>query len=55
MDYFNSNIIQRHDEHMTLNNWMVDHFSFMMGLSFITEAEHDLYAEEKATYLCYDV
>lgn len=55
MDYFNSNIVERHNETTQLNAWMVDHFNFILGLSCWSDAEIDMYEDEKAMYLCYDV
>ena len=55
MDFFNTNIISRHDDIMMLNSWQVDHYNFMLGLSWISDADRSIYEEEKATYLCYDV
>jgi hypothetical protein len=55
MDFYNSNIIARHDEIMVLNAMWVDHFNFMLGLPFNTDAENSMYQDEMAFYLCYDV
>jgi len=55
MNYFNTNIIRNHDDIMTLNNWQVDFFNMMLGFTWLNDSERDIYAEEKKTYLCYDV
>jgi hypothetical protein len=55
MDYFNTNIIARHDDIMMLNGWQVDFFNMMLTLPWLTESEIDMYEDEKAMYLCYDV
>jgi len=55
MNYFNSDIIRNHDDIMTLNNWQVDFFNMMAGLSWLTDNERDMYTDEMKTYLCYDV
>ena len=55
MNYFNTNIIARHDDIMTLNSWQVDFFNMMLGLTFLNDSERDMYEEEMKTYLCYDV
>lgn len=55
MDYFNTNIINRHDDIMTLNAWMVDHFNFVLTMPWLTDDEVDSYKDEMAQYLCYDV
>jgi hypothetical protein len=33
----------------------VDHYNFLAGISFNTEAETAMYKEEMSEYLCYDV
>ena len=55
MDYFNDDIVARHTETTTLNAWMVEHFNFMMSMPWLTESEVEMYHDEKAMYLCYDV
>lgn len=55
VNYFNSDIIRNHDDIMTLNNWQVDFFNMMAGLSWLTDNERDMYEDEMKSYLCYDV
>lgn len=55
MDYFNTNIVARHEDIITLNAWMVEHFNFVLSMPWLTDAEVDMYEDEKAMYLCYDV
>lgn len=54
-NYYNQNIVDRHDTIMEHNaNW-VSHYNFMIGLSWNTESDIKLYEEEIAEYTCYDV
>jgi hypothetical protein len=55
MDYFNTNIVARHDDIMTLNRWQAEFFNMMLSLPWLTEGERDMYEEEMKSYLCYDV
>ena len=55
MNYFNTNIISRHDDHMMLNAWMVDTLNLMMSSPFLSEQQQDILEDEMASYLCYDV
>lgn len=54
-NYFNSNIVERHDDHIRLNNWMAEFMSFCMSFPWNTEAEQEMYHDEKSSYICYDV
>jgi hypothetical protein len=55
MDYFNSDIIERHEQTTKLNAWMVEHFNFILSMSFLSDDQIEMYHDEKAMYLCYDV
>jgi hypothetical protein len=49
------NSTANHDYKMTWCASWVDHYNFLAGISFNTEAETAMYKEEMAEYLCYDV
>lgn len=55
MNYFNTRIIERHDDIMMLNSWMVDTFNVMLSFPWLSEGEQDALEDELASYLCYDV
>lgn len=55
LNYFNTDIVSRHDDIMTLNAWQVDFFNMMLTLPWLNDAERDIYEDEMASYLCYDV
>jgi len=55
MDYFNDDIVARHNDIMTLNGWQVEFFNMMLAMPWLTDAEVEMYHDEKAMYLCYDV
>lgn len=55
MDYFNTNIITRHDDIMTLNSWWVDHFNFILTMPWLNSDEKESIRDEMHEYLCYDV
>jgi hypothetical protein len=55
MNYFNTNIINRHDDIMTLNAWQVDFFNMMLGLSWLSDSERSTYEDDLRAHLCYDV
>ena len=55
MDYFNSNIVERHDNIMTLNGWMVEHFNFVRSMPWLSDEEQESLKDEMSMYLCYDV
>lgn len=54
-NYFNTRIIERHDEHMRLNNWMAEHFSFCLTLPWSTDADNAWNYDMKQAHICYDV
>lgn len=54
-NYFNTNIVERHDDIMLLNSWMVDTFNFMLSMPWLSECEQDALEDELQSYLCYDV
>jgi hypothetical protein len=55
LNYFNTNIVARHDDIMTLNAWQVDFFNMILNFPWLNDAERDFYEDEMASYLCYDV
>ena len=54
-NYFNTKIVERHDDHMRLNNWLAEFYDFCSGVSYISEADRAWYTEQKRYCLCYDV
>jgi hypothetical protein len=55
MNYFNTRIIENHDDIMTLNNWQSDFFNYMASLPWLNDNERDMYEDEIKSYRCYDV
>lgn len=55
MDFFNTNIIRRHDDIMMLNSWQVDHLNFIAGFPWLNDDERESIRDEMHQYLCYDV
>lgn len=56
-NYFNNKIIERHDEHMYLNNSMAECYDFCMSVATVLGNVTDTvwYQEQKKFHLCYDV
>lgn len=54
-NYFNTHIVERHDDHIRLNNWMAEFYDFCSGLKHITEADRAWYVDQKRAHICYDV
>ncbi len=54
-NYFNTNIIERHDDIMRLNGWMVEFWDFCMNMPWNTDEENDEFNDLKKSYLCFDV
>jgi hypothetical protein len=55
MNYFNTRIIENHDDIMTLNSWQADFFNYMASLPWLNDNERDMYEDEIKSYRCYDV
>jgi hypothetical protein len=55
VNYFNQQIIARHDDIMMLNAWQVDFFNMMLTLPWLNDNERDMYEDELRAHLCYDV
>jgi hypothetical protein len=55
MNYFNTDIVARHDDIMTLNAWQAEFFNMMAGLPWLNDSQRDMYEDEFKSYLCYDV
>jgi len=49
------NSFANHDYKMTWCASWVEHYNFLAGVKFNTEAEAAMYKEEMMEYLCYDV
>ena len=55
-NYFNNQIIERHEDHLYLNNTMAEFYSFMLSLeSILTESDKAWWADHKKFHICYDV
>ncbi len=54
-NFFNTRIIERHDDIMMLNRWQVEFYDFCMTMPWNTEAENDEFNDLKKSFLCYDV
>lgn len=54
-NYFNQDIIRRHDDIMLLNSWMVECYDFALTLPWQTEADRAWNYDMKKAHLCYDV
>lgn len=55
-NYFNTKIIERHEDHLDLNNVMAEFSSFMLSLEgILTEPDKAWWADQKKSFICYDV
>lgn len=56
-NYFNTRIVERHDDHMWLNNSMAETYDFCLSIAtgFRSDADCAWYYEQKKSFLCYDV
>lgn len=54
-NYFNTKIVDRHDDHIRLNNWMAEFMSFCMEHPWNTDEQREMFRDEKSSYICYDV
>jgi hypothetical protein len=56
-NYFNSHIIERHEDHMWLNNGMAEVYDFCAGVAAKLDNPTDevWYYQMKKGHLCYDV
>lgn len=56
-NYFNTQIIERHDDHMWLNNSMAECYDFCLRVAeqFDTESDKVWWYSMKKGHLCYDV
>lgn len=56
-NYFNHNIVQRHDDHMWLNNSMAEVYDFCLNVATICDNKADAawWYSMKKGHLCYDV
>lgn len=57
MNYFNTNIVQNHNDHMWLNNGMAECYDFCLSVAeyFKNPADIAWYYEQKKGHICYDV
>ena len=55
MNYFNTDIIRNHDYIKSLNDSMLDHYNFLLGLDILNDADRAWNEEQFAIHLCYDV
>lgn len=56
-NYFNTNIVERHEDHMHLNNRMAECYAFLQGVAefFDTESDVAWWHSQKKGHICYDV
>lgn len=54
MDYFNTDIVARHDDRTLLMNQMAEFANWCLTLSFISEADKEWYTQMKKSNTCYD-
>jgi hypothetical protein len=57
MNYFNTKIVERHDDHLYLNNSMAECYDFCLGVATQLDniADQIWYSEQKKGHICYDV
>jgi hypothetical protein len=57
MNYFNTKIVERHDDHLYLNNSMAECYDFCLGVATHLDniVDQVWYTEQKKGHLCYDV
>ena len=57
MNYFNTQIVARHDDHLYLNNSMAETYDFCIGLAelFMNDSDRAWYTDQKRAHICYDV
>ena len=56
-NYFNTDIIERHNDHMYLNNGMAECYDFLIGVAecFDSESDKVWWQQQKKGHICYDV
>ena len=56
-NYFNTDIIARHNDHMYLNNSMAEVYDFCLSVAECFDSEPDKvwWYEQKKGHICYDV
>jgi len=56
-NYFNTNIVDRHDDHMWLNNSMAECYDFCLQVAeqFDINSDASWWYSMKKGHLCYDV
>jgi hypothetical protein len=47
--------IENHDVLMSMSAMWVDHYNFLLNLSWNTDVDNAIYEEEMREHLCYDV
>jgi hypothetical protein len=57
MNYFNTKIIERHEEHIYLNNSMAECYDFCLNVAEVCDNESDAiwWASMKKGHLCFDL
>lgn len=57
LNYFNTQIVDRHDDHMWLNNSMAECYDFCQNIAelFGNESDAAWWASMKKGHICYDV
>lgn len=56
-NYFNTQIINRHDDHMYLNNSMAECYDFCLGVATAlgNVVDQVWWSEQKKSHICYDI
>jgi hypothetical protein len=56
-NYFNTNIVERHEDHMWLNNSMAECYDFCLRIAeqFDNKSDMSWWYSMKKGHLCYDV
>lgn len=56
-NYFNQKIVERHQDHLDLNNSMAECYDFCLGVATVlgSDADRAWYYDMKKAHLCFDV
>ncbi len=54
-DFYNNNIVERHDFVSKMCMEWVEHYSFLLNFRNPEEPDYKLFRKEMKQYLCYDI
>ena len=56
-NYFNQKIVERHDDHIYLNNSMAECYDYCLSVATVLDnvVDQAWYYDQKKSHLCYDV